>query len=70
MKVFLVFLNQNFQEGFPRVEKERISTFGWENPSTEVEGEECSRSTSSLLIALMIHPDRTTSKPDLTNTRS
>ena len=57
MKVFQGFLNQNFYRDFPGVGKDRIKILGWGKSVPEGVMDRRSRSTSPLLIVLMIHPD-------------
>jgi hypothetical protein len=47
-----------------------MKVLDWGRPFPEVEAERCSKSTSSALMVLMIHPDRTISSPGPTKIRS
>jgi len=70
MKVFSGFLNQNIHDDFRLAGKERMKFLGGEEtPAEEVEEGRSSNTPPSLMF-LMTHPDRTSSDPGCTITRS
>ena len=70
MKVFSGFLNQNIHGDFRLAGKERMKFLGGEETPTEDVEERRSSNTPTSLMVLMIHPDRTSSDPGCTMTRS
>ncbi|WNM59532.1 hypothetical protein [Candidatus Nitrospira allomarina] len=69
MKVFSGFLNQNIHNDYLMVGKERMKVLREEAPFNEAAEERYSSSTSSLLMVLIVHPDRASSDPVWTSTR-